>query len=153
MLVYVVYPCYMPYKNLGITDNVQGYIRAHADLLSYDFTTLVAGHVSRLGAREDVKTASEFLEELQTSSADLLAGLSFPDFLQSPGARRLAENEGRSKWDLHNEYEHELASRCAAALSARWRGRLADVDTYLGDNCWAMIEALTVQLPQTARHP
>jgi len=153
MLVDVVYPGYMPYKNLGITDNVQGYIQAHADALSYDFTTLVAGHVTRLGTREDVKNASEFLRDLQATSADLLASLSFPGYLLSPEARRLAGSEGRSKWDLHNEYEHALESRCAAALSSRWRGRLADSDTYLRDDCWAMIEALTVQLPPPALHP
>ena len=32
------------------------------------------------------------------------------------------------------------------AVSPRWRGRRG-TDTYLRDNCWAMIEALTVQLP------
>lgn len=147
MLVDVVYPGYMPYKNLGITEDVQGYMKAHADALSYDFTTLVAGHVTRLGTRDDVKTASDFLEDLEASCADLLASLSFPGYLQSPAARRLAEADGRSKWDLHNEYEHELESRCTALLSPRWRDRLADTDTYLRDNCWAMIEALTVQLP------
>jgi glyoxylase-like metal-dependent hydrolase (beta-lactamase superfamily II) len=150
MLVDVVYPGYMPYKNLGITEDVQGYVKAHADLLSYDFTTLVAGHVTRLGSRDDVKTASDFLTDLRATCADLLATLSFPGYLQSPAARRLAETEGRSKWDLHNEYEHELEARCTAALSPRWRGRLADTDTYLRDNCWAMIEALTVQLAPAA---
>jgi glyoxylase-like metal-dependent hydrolase (beta-lactamase superfamily II) len=147
MLVDVVYPGYMPYKNLGITEDVQGYLKAHADLLSYDFTTLVAGHVTRLGTREDVRIASDFLADLQATCADLLGSLSFPGYLQSDAARRLAQTEGRSKWDLHNEYEHALESRCAAVLSPRWRSRLADTDTYLRDNCWAMIEALTVQLP------
>jgi glyoxylase-like metal-dependent hydrolase (beta-lactamase superfamily II) len=152
MIVDVVYPGYMPYKNLGLTEDVQGYIRAHADILSYDFTTLVAGHVTRLGTRDDVKTASAFLVDVQATCADLLAALSFPGYLQSPAARRLAA-EGRSKWDLHNEYEHELESQCTAVLAPRWRRRLADTDTYLRDNCWAMIEALTVQLPPSAPDP
>jgi len=34
MLVDVVYPGFMPYKNLGIAEDVQGYIRAHADALA-----------------------------------------------------------------------------------------------------------------------
>lgn len=153
MLVDVVYPGYMPYKNLGITEDVQGYIKAHADLLSYDFTTLVAGHASRLGTRDDVRIASDFLTDLHATAADLLTTLSFPGYLQSPPARRLAEVEMRSKWDLHNEYERELEARCAAALSPRWRARLADTDTYLRDNCWAMIEALTVQLAPAAPAP
>lgn len=153
MLVDVVYPGFMPYKNLGITEDVQGYMKAHTDLLTYDFTTLVAGHVTRLGTRDDVKAAADFLIDLHATSSGLLAALSFPAYLQSPPARRLAETEGRSKWDLHNEYEHELESRCTTALAPRWRERLADTNTYLKDNCWAMIEALIVQLPQPASHP
>ena len=69
MLVDVVYPGYMPYKNLGIAEDVQGYMKAHADVLSYDFRP-VAGHVTWLGTRDDVKTASDFLEE-EASCADL----------------------------------------------------------------------------------
>lgn len=41
MLVDVVYPGFMPYKNLGIAEDVQGYIKAHADALAYDFDVFV----------------------------------------------------------------------------------------------------------------
>lgn len=40
MLVDVVYPGFMPYKNLGITEDVQGLIEAHDEILKYGFTTL-----------------------------------------------------------------------------------------------------------------
>jgi hypothetical protein len=36
-------------------------------------------------------------------------------------------------------------------LIDRWRSRLLDAETYLRDNCWAMIEALTVQMPEQRR--
>src|SRR5262249_8750837 len=57
MLVDVVYPGFMPYKNLGIAEDFPGYIRAHADALTYDFDVFVGGHVSRLGTRKDVEVA------------------------------------------------------------------------------------------------
>src|SRR5262249_33411718 len=41
MLVDVVYPGFMPYKNLGIAEDVQGYLDAHRQALSYDFDVLV----------------------------------------------------------------------------------------------------------------
>lgn len=41
MLVDVVYPGCMPYPNLGIAVDVQGYLKAHRDALTYDFDTLV----------------------------------------------------------------------------------------------------------------
>lgn len=43
MLVDVVYPGYMPYKNLGIVEDLRGYIDVHRSVLGYDFDTFVGG--------------------------------------------------------------------------------------------------------------
>src|SRR5262249_18128296 len=128
MLVDVVYPGFMPYKNLGIAEDAQGYIRAHAEALAYDFDVFVGGHVSRLGTREDVQTAGQFVNELRSTASALLGALA------------------NDKWDLHNEYEKALVETCYAKLLPLWSSRLADSQTYLRDNCWAMIEAEIVQL-------
>src|SRR5262249_47652489 len=139
MLVDVVYPGFMPYKNLGIAEDVQGWIEAHRQALAYDFDVLVAGHVNRLGSRRDVEVSAELAEELRKVAAEELRGLDFPAYVRAHPAA--------DKWDLHNEYEKVLVERCAARLLPRWKDRLIDVPTYLADNCWTMIEALIVSLP------
>jgi len=139
MFVDVIYPGYMPYKNLGIVQDVPGYMQSHNEALKYDFDTFVGGHVGRLGTRRDVEVSLEFAQDLQAVSAAQLKNVPFPAFL--------ATHPGPDKWDLHNEYERTLVNRCAAELEPRWAARLADTHTYLKDNCWAMIEALTVQMP------
>jgi glyoxylase-like metal-dependent hydrolase (beta-lactamase superfamily II) len=141
MLVDVVYPGFMPYKNLGIAEDVQGYIRAHAEALTYDFDVFVGGHVSRLGTRKDVQVATEFVNELTANS--VLGALDFPSYIKAHPAD--------DKWNLHNEYEKERVEKCYAELLPRWNARLADSETYLRDNCWAMIEAQIVQLPPRQR--
>jgi len=138
MLVDVVYPGFMPYKNLGIAEDVQGYMRAHAQALAYDFDVFVGGHVSRLGSREDVQTAAQFVDELRSTANAVLGALDFPSYIKTHPAK--------DKWDLHNEYEKELVETCYAKLLPLWSSRLADSQTYLRDNCWAMIEAEIVQL-------
>src|SRR5215510_970303 len=138
MLVDVVYPGFMPYKNLGIAEDVQGYIRAHTEALAYDFDVFVGGHVSRLGTREDVQTAAQFVNELRSTANAVLGALDFPSYIKTHPAK--------DKWDLHNEYEKELVEACYAKLLPVWSPRLADSQTYLRDNCWAMIEAEIVQL-------
>jgi glyoxylase-like metal-dependent hydrolase (beta-lactamase superfamily II) len=138
MLVDVIYPGFMPYKNLGIADDVQGYVKAHADALAYDFDVFVGGHVSRLGTRKDVETASQFVNELGSTAASVLGTLDFPSYIKTHPAP--------DKWNLHNEYEKELVEKCYAELLPKWTSRLADSETYLRDNCWAMIEAQIVQL-------
>jgi glyoxylase-like metal-dependent hydrolase (beta-lactamase superfamily II) len=101
MLVDVVYPGFMPYKNLGIAEDVQGYIRAHTDALAYDFDVFVGGHVNRLGTRKDVETAKQFVNELSSAAASVLSALDFPSYIRAHPAP--------DKWNLHNEYEKELA--------------------------------------------
>jgi glyoxylase-like metal-dependent hydrolase (beta-lactamase superfamily II) len=139
MLVDVIYPGYMPYKNLGIVEDVPGYIAVHKTALAYDFDTFIGGHVGRLGKRADVETSLEFVNRLYAVSRGLLAALPFPSFLQTQSSA--------DKWDLHNEYEKVLVDRCAAEVGPAWEKRLVDTRTYLKDNCWAMIEAITVQTP------
>ena len=139
MLVDVIYPGYMPYKNLGIVEDVPGYIDVHKAVLAYDFDTFVGGHVGRLGTRTDVESSLEFVNQLYSISAGALGRTPFPAFLEA--------HPGPDKWDLHNEYEKALAQECAAELGPSWEKRFSDTRTYLKDNCWAMIEAITVQTP------
>lgn len=140
MLIDVVYPGWMPYKNLGVSVDIPGFVAAHRHALSYDFETLVAGHVSRPGTRSDVEVQFELLKDLCDAAERAYGWLSFPQFLftNPPSATK-------SAWDLHNDYEQALVDRMVAELGPKWRGRLRGVDTYLRDNCWAMLETFVVQ--------
>jgi hypothetical protein len=51
----------------------------------------------------------------------------------------------KTAWDLHNDYEQTLVSRMVSEVGAKWRTRLRGADTYLRDNCWAMLETFVVQ--------
>ena len=141
MLVDVVYPGYMPYKNLGIAEDVPGYIEVHKKALGYDFSTFVGGHVTRFGDRRDVELSFEFVTDLQKAAAKALPSLTLPDFAKTNASK------AKDKWDLHNEYEKAVADRCYNELLPRWENRLADSQTYLRDNCWSMLESITVTLP------
>ena len=96
MLVDVVYPGYMPYPNLGIAVDVPGYLKAHRDALSYDFDILVAGHVDRLGTRDDVAQSLAFATDLQGDAARLLAEAPFPAYL--------TRHAGENKWFAHDAH-------------------------------------------------
>ena len=140
MLVDVVYPGWMPYKNLGITEDVPGYIQAHHDALSYDFETFVGGHVDCLGTRADVETSLELVNDLKNTVETGIAGVSFPLFLRQTTSTK-------HRWDRHNDYEQAIVDSCYAQLLPRWAPRLRGAETYLKDNCWQMLESLAVQFP------
>jgi len=139
MLVDVVYPGYMPYPNLGIAVDVPGYLKAHRDALSYGFDVLVAGHVDRLGTRDDVAESLAFATDLQAETARLLAEAPFPAYL--------ARHAGENKWFAHDAYEKDLVERCNADLLPKWQARLAGAELSLRSQCWSMIVAIVVQMP------
>ena len=65
------------------------------------------------------------------------ASLSFADYVKS--------NPGKSSWDLHQDFEQSLVSRMYDELLPKWRNRLKGAESYLRDNCWAMLETYVVQ--------
>jgi glyoxylase-like metal-dependent hydrolase (beta-lactamase superfamily II) len=137
MFVDVIYPGWMPYKNLGVAVDIPGFVEAHRTVLSFDFETLVAGHVSRPGTRADVVLQLDFLHDLADACERAYGALPFAKFLA-------ANLSSKSGWDRHNDYENALVHRVAADVASRWRDRLEGFDTYLYDNCWAMLEAFVV---------
>lgn len=55
MLVDVIFPGWVPFPYLAIAKDVAGFIKVHDIVLNnYDFDTLVGGHLTRLGTRNDV---------------------------------------------------------------------------------------------------
>jgi hypothetical protein len=70
MLVDVIFPGWVPFPYLAIAKDVAGFIKAHDIALNnYDFDTLVAGHLTRLGTRNDVIVQKEFVSDLEKAAA------------------------------------------------------------------------------------
>ena len=59
------FPGWVPFRSLAVAENVPGFIQAHEDVLSFDFDTFVGGHLTRLGTRDDVETAHEYVLDVQ----------------------------------------------------------------------------------------
>jgi glyoxylase-like metal-dependent hydrolase (beta-lactamase superfamily II) len=95
MLVDVVYPGYMPYKNLGIAADIPGYIEVQRKALQYDFLMFVGGPVTRLGDRSDAELSLEFASDVHKTAVSSLNSLSLADFAKANASRV------QDKWDLH----------------------------------------------------
>jgi glyoxylase-like metal-dependent hydrolase (beta-lactamase superfamily II) len=72
MLVDVVWPGWAPFDELGSPVDIRGYLDAHEQALAYGFDTLIAGHVNRLGTRNDVTTDAQFIADLEANAAAAL---------------------------------------------------------------------------------
>ena len=69
MLVDVIFPGWAPFPYLAVAKDVAGFIKAHDIVLKYDFDTLVGGHLTRLGTRNDVIVQKEFVSDLEKAAA------------------------------------------------------------------------------------
>ena len=65
MVVDIVFPGWVPFVDLALAEDVPGFVAAHDQILAYDFDTFIGGHLTRLGTREDVETAKDFVLDRQ----------------------------------------------------------------------------------------
>jgi hypothetical protein len=72
---------------LAIAKDTAGFIKAHDIALNnYDFDTIVAGHLTRLGTREDAEVQREFVSDLERAAANANQNVSFNDIANQIGS-------------------------------------------------------------------
>ncbi|WP_430905855.1 MBL fold metallo-hydrolase [Maribacter sp. 2-571] len=136
MLVDVIFPGWVPFKNLGIAEDVPGYMEAHDIALDYDFETFIAGHVTRLGNRADVEVSKAFVTDLKETAQQAFGKVDFMKSAQETGFE--------DKWKMYNTYFEKVVDVATAEMKKKWDGKLGGIDTYLRDDVWAMCESLSV---------
>ena len=144
MLVDVVFPGWTPFSNLGEVKNVPGYIKAHDQILSYDFVHFVGGHLDRSGVREDVTLQQEYIYDLYNNCAytiNLTATANKVLGAESLLPPVLAKNPGNS-WAEFDIYLEATAGYCANLTNEKWLQRLAGSDVFQFSNAETMIDSL-----------
>jgi glyoxylase-like metal-dependent hydrolase (beta-lactamase superfamily II) len=136
MVVDIVFPGWVPFVDLALAEDIPGFIAAHDQIPAYDFDTFIGGHLTRLGTREDVETAKEFVLDVKANAAEALQTVDFMAIAQHVGF----ENQ----WALFDAYLGAVAHTCAEATIPKWQDRLGGADVFTEGHCWAMMESLRV---------
>jgi len=77
-IVDIIFPGWIPFPYLAIAKDTTGFIKAHDIALNdYDFDTIVAGHLTRLGTRNDVMVQKEFVSDLEKAAATANQNVTF----------------------------------------------------------------------------
>jgi glyoxylase-like metal-dependent hydrolase (beta-lactamase superfamily II) len=118
MVVDVLFPGWVPFKDLAASQDIPAWIKAHDVAMNYPWRTLVGGHLGRLGVR-----AAE-------ASVD-------PTPYEKYGPT------GNS-WAIFKAYLEAVATTAAAPVAAKYTGVLAAADVFTVDNAMAMIESLRI---------
>ena len=131
MLVDVIFPGWVPFKDLAVSQDIPDWIKAHRIALEYPFQTLVAGHNGRLGTRRDVDTQIAYVDDLVTSAKAVMARLDPTPFFQ---------RYGDNSWAIFRAYLNAASAQTADPVVRKYLGKLAGADVFTADNAYFIFE-------------
>jgi glyoxylase-like metal-dependent hydrolase (beta-lactamase superfamily II) len=139
MLVDIVFPGWVPFPYLAIAKDVAGFIKAHDIALNnYDFNTIVAGHLTRLGTRNDVIIQKEFVSDLEKAASKANQEVLFS---------KVAQQVGRfdNPWLLFSKYIDAINENCVKDMLPTWGNRIGGAEQFMSTHCFSMTEAERVE--------
>ena len=146
MLVDVIFPGWIPFRNLAVANDVHEFVNAHDYVLEYDFDIMVCGHLTRYGTRADVETQREYVHCLRTLSQRALATVGIDKIAARTGTDNLWALMGGYIDEMVEQVNRELLS--ASTSDGRpWVERLAGADIWTQHNAFSMIQALRIETP------
>ena len=137
MVVDVVFPGWMPWRRFAVAQDVPGVFDQVKKISTWEFDTLVSGHVARTGTRADVETQLAFMEDLKRAAETALK-------TTTPGEGLNATDRSTNPWAVFDHYIDRVALACVNELTPKWAGRLAAYDVYIWDQCFAMEQSLRI---------
>jgi glyoxylase-like metal-dependent hydrolase (beta-lactamase superfamily II) len=139
MLVDIVFPGWVPFPYLAIAKDVAGFIKAHDIALNnYDFNTIVAGHLTRLGTRNDVIIQKEFVSDLEKAASKANQEVLFSKVAQQVGSFD-------NPWLLFSKYIDAINENCVKDMLPKWGNRIGGAEQFMSTHCFSMAEAERVE--------
>ncbi|HEY6668814.1 MAG TPA: MBL fold metallo-hydrolase [Candidatus Nitrosopolaris sp.] len=139
MLVDIVFPGWVPFPYLAIAKDVAGFIKAHDIALNnYDFNTIVAGHLTRLGTTNDVIIQKEFVSDLEKAASKANQEVLFSKVAQQVGSFD-------NPWLLFSKYIDAINENCVKDMLPKWGNRIGGAEQFMSTHCFSMAEAERVE--------
>ena len=133
MVVDVIFPGWVPFKDLAMAEDVPFFLHAHDKILEYDFETFVGGHLTRLGTPQDVQIQKEYFEDIQRNAAAANVQVDFMAIGQEVGFENL--------WLVFQIYADKITQQCTDDTVPQWIDRLGGADLFTYDHCWKISES------------
>lgn len=136
MVVDVIFPGWMPWRRLALAQDIEGYYAQVEEIKDIDFDILVAGHVTRSGSRTDVEIQSDFLNDLKTTVAEAMKTTTL--------GKGIDPRDQNNPYAIFDNYTDRVVIKSVNQLTPRWSKRLAGFDVFIWDQCYAMVESLSL---------
>ncbi|TDD44990.1 MBL fold metallo-hydrolase [Nonomuraea terrae] len=134
MVVDVLYPGWVPFKNLAVSQDIPAWVKAHDVVMGYPWQTLVGGHLGRLGVRADGDLQKQYMADLDAAVRNASATVDPTPYFQKYGSSGNA-------WAIFKTYLDAVAHQAAEPVIAKYTGTLAAADVFTVDNAFALLES------------
>ena len=115
MVVDVIFPGWVPFQRLAVSEDIAGWLRGPDVALSFDFDVLIGGH-NRLGNRKDVLVQKQYMQDIMTFTEEIMND---PNTL-STAINAIDAVHGKgfaaqpvAKWALYGAFYDASATHCA----------------------------------------
>ncbi|MBC7846941.1 MAG: MBL fold metallo-hydrolase [Flavobacterium sp.] len=122
MLVDIIYPGWVPFEQVAYAQDIDGYINLQEELLKLNFDTLVAGHWSKLGTKQDVIKNIEYINDIITALQEAFLKVDF---------NTTVSKADQSNINLLMEiYFDAIAKYAAEKVENKWKNILSGSDVW-----------------------
>jgi glyoxylase-like metal-dependent hydrolase (beta-lactamase superfamily II) len=137
MLVDIVNPGWAPVCQSSLTEDVPGYIQAPDTALTYRWKHFIAGHMGRLGRRDDVATHRQYMADIADSSRKALDTVDpTPYFV----------NYGANTWAAMSGYLDAITAAAAEPVIEKYTGVLAAADIFTASTTFHVMQSIRLDL-------
>jgi glyoxylase-like metal-dependent hydrolase (beta-lactamase superfamily II) len=145
MLIDIVNVRWAPFGIVNLSEDIPGFIDAPAKALAYPWKHFIAGHLGRLGTRDDVILHQRYMADLVDNVKSAITKVD-----PTPYFRRYGENT----WAGVKGYLDAVTDLAAAPVIEKYTGVLAAADVYTASTTFWLMESLRLDLGLASQiHP
>jgi len=112
-------------------------MNAPATALSYPWKHLIAGHLGRLGTRDDVTLHQQYIGDVDAGAREALGALDPSPYFQK---------YGDNLWAAVKGYLDAVADAAAASVIEKYTGVLGAVDVFTVATAFSILESIRLDL-------
>src|SRR5205809_398855 len=137
MLIDIVNPGWAPVFLANLTEDIPGYLEAPAKALAYSWKHFIAGHLGRLGTREDIALHQQYMADIAESSRQAL---------DTVDLTRYFVKYGDNPWAAFKGGLEEWVATAAAPVIEKYTGVLAAADVFTESTTFQVMQSIRLDL-------